>query len=266
MTVLPDAAGMSAAITLHQFFTIMSPLGLILFLIFVAEELAGRAEEEAWREKKIVAWVDRNLAACRVAGLALVVGFYAYQTAWWYNMDMSELNTIAAEGAQVGKEYQRRADLVQNLDNIVNNYASHERVLFEHVSDMRSQLKALEMAGGAPSASQSAKIEQAFMSLTALAEQYPELKAEQRFHELMDMVEINEDRVAERMEIYLEAVLEYNSCNQCYWCNYWTYLIAPFVPLPAYWEYYYSDSKYAPIVPAEDAAAPTPLNGEPVSI
>jgi LemA protein len=252
MIVSPDVPEAAAAVTHHQILTIMLPLGLILFFSFVVEEISARAEQAVWGTSMIVGWVNNRIVVLRVWFIAILFLFYAYEAAWWFNMDMSELNTIAVGSAQVLKEFQRRADIVPNMDAIVNNYASHERVLFEHVSDMRSQLKGLEAAGGTPSFAQRAKLQQAFMSLSALAEQYPDLKAEQRFQDTMDMAVTTEDRIADVMYAYLDAIIAYDACNQCYWCNYWTYLVAPIVPLPAFWVYFHTDYKNAPSESVED--------------
>jgi LemA protein len=254
--------GVRATVAYSQLMTIMVPLCGILLLVWLIEEVAERFSDK----NRLAAWVDGHIVACRVVGISLLSVFYVYEMAWWYNMDMSELNNISMSKAQVGKEYKRREDLVLNLTNVANNYAQHERVLFQHVSDMRAQLQVLEMTGGAPSAAQSAKLEAAFMRLMALAEQYPDLKAEQRYHDLMDIVEVTEDRIAEKTDEYLEMLLEFNTCNQCFWCNYWTFLVAPFVPLPAYWEYYHADHAYAPVVQAEGPPGPVPDQAVPAPV
>lgn len=252
MTV-PAGAELSSAITSSQLFSQVLPLGLAALFLFITEEILARAESPVWRELKFVAWVNKKTVELRTAGVALVFLVYAYQAAWWYNTDMRELNAFAAGSAQVGKEFRRREDLVRNLDNIVKNYAGHERVLFEHVSTMRAQLQFLEMGGGL-AAAQGAKLEQAVMSLTALAEQYPDLKAEQRFHELMDEVERSEDRIAEKLVAYLAAAMDFNTCNQHFWCNYWTFFgVAQLVPMPAFFDFYYSEGKDAPVVAPEEA-------------
>lgn len=264
--VVPAGAELSSAITSGQLFSQVLPLGLAALFLFITEEILARAESPVWRERKFVAWVNKKIVGLRTAGVVLVFLVYAYQAAWWYNTDMRELNAFAAGSAQVGKEFRRRADLVRNLDNIVKNYAAHERVLFEHVSTMRAQLQFLEMGGGLPAPAQGAKLEQAVMSLTALAEQYPDLKAEQRFHELMDAVETSEDRIAEKLVAYLAAAMDFNTCNQHFWCNYWTFFgVAQLVPMPAFFEFYYSDGKTAPLVPDEGADLPRAEEGEIVA-
>ena len=197
------------------------------------------------------AFIDKRRVTYRLAGISLVVVFFCYELIWWYNTDMKELNKLAESVSQVKKEFQRKENLVQNLTNVVNNYALHERVLFQHVSDMRALLQSLETFEGAPSTSQNTKIEQAFLRLSALAEQYPDLKAEKCFQELMDMEETTENRVADTLDEYAEVVREFCACNQRLWCNYFTYPIAGFVPLPAYWEYYHTDSDYTTTIPAE---------------
>lgn len=195
--------------------------------------------------------MDRRLIACRLLGIIVVVLFYACEAARWYNQDMRELNNYVMATSQAKTEFRRKENLIQNLANTVNEYATHERDLFQHVSDMREQLQSLEASGSVLSDSKRAKIEKVFIEISALVETYPELKAERCFSDLMDAVEITEDRVARGLDEYIEKALDYNICNQGLWCNYFTYPIAGLVPLPCYLEYYHTDGEYAPEIPAE---------------
>ncbi|MCB4756628.1 MAG: LemA family protein [Elusimicrobia bacterium] len=198
--------------------------------------------------------VDKRLVTIRLVGFSHLLAVFAYGVAFWYNTDMVELNNIAEKKSQIGKEFQRRADLASNMTNLVNNYAQHERTLFQHVSDMRAMLQSIETLKGAPSAARRGEIERALSNLMALAEQYPDLKAEKRFHDLMDMAEITENRIADAMNEYIGAVLEFNTCNQRFFCNYFTYPVALFIPLPAFWEYFHTADNDAPALPAVDQA------------
>lgn len=186
---------------------------------------------------------DNRLIALRMVGLVAVLLFFAYHTGYWYNTDMLELNKYAHAAGEVNKELKRKENLFQNLTNAVVEYSKHERDIFKHVSEMREEFQALEAAGVKPSPDQSAKIELVFLELTALVESYPELKAEQCYSDLMELTETTEDRIAGGMDEYIESALDFNICNQCFWCNYWTIPIASIAPMPAHLEYYHTDAK-----------------------
>lgn len=192
---------------------------------------------------KLGAWFDRNIVGVRLSCLSLLLLFFGYCIAAFYNKDMGELNYITETRAQIGKEFQRRADLVPSLSNIADNYAGHELLLFRHVSDMRARLRILELPGSAPTPEQSARLERELLGLMAMAEQYPELKAEKCYRDLMDAEELTEDRIAETMHDYIGAVGAFNISNQSFWHNYFTYLPSLFIPLPAWWEYYHTATR-----------------------
>lgn len=207
-------------------------------------------------DRRIKRWakgeIDKRLGQYRLVELGLLLVGIGYGIAFWYNMDMSELNNISEKHSQIRREFQRREDLTLNMTNIVNNYAQHERVLFQHVSDMRALMQSLGSLKGAPPAAKRGEIMQALYGLTALAEQYPDLKAEERFRDLMYMAEITENRIADVMNEYIEKVHEFNVCNQCFWCNYFTYPLAIFIPLPAFWEYFHAVQQFDPVVAADN--------------
>ena len=110
-------------------------------------------------------------------------------------------------GAQV--QLQRRADLVPNLVETVKGYAAHERGVFESVTKARAQLQSAatpEQAGPANNA-----LTQALRSLFAVAEAYPDLKANQNFRDLQGQLAETEDKVAYARNYYNAVVLQYNS-------------------------------------------------------
>jgi LemA protein len=178
---------------------------------------------------------------------ALLAAFYIGGAIYWWNTDILELNLIYAQEIQLEKECKRRDDLIPNLVTIAKKYASHERVLFQYVSDARSQL---EPAAGTREGSPVVNKAELLSKLIALSEQYPDLKATKSFQELMDMMETTEDRIATMRDNYITATLDYNICNQRFWCNFFTYIVNFFAPLPAFVDYYYTntENKYPPLL------------------
>ncbi|MDO8691472.1 MAG: LemA family protein, partial [Dehalococcoidia bacterium] len=110
-------------------------------------------------------------------------------------------------GVQV--QLQRRADLVPNLVETVKGYAAHERGVFESVTKARAALQGAttpEQAGPANNA-----LTQTLRSLFAVAEAYPDLKANQNFRDLQAQLAETEDKVAYARNYYNAVVLQYNS-------------------------------------------------------
>jgi len=212
-----------------------------------ADELSGKAPKRPGGSARII-------KACRVAGLVMLAAFYCYQSASWYNMDMTEIANMVEKKSQIEKEYKRRSDLIPSLQNVAQKYSQHERVLFRHISDMRMKLEDLSRLEGQALTSKLAESEGSITQLLALAEQYPDLKAEQSYNDLMTALETSEDRVAERTNDYIVAVEEFDTCNQCFWCNYFTYLPSMFIALPAYWEFFHTNRSYTPMVLPLDPA------------
>lgn len=120
---------------------------------------------------------------------------------------------------QVQNVYQRRADLIPNLVEVVKGYATHERGTFEAVTKARAeatkpsiqlrpgmtakQLKAFQAAQG--------ELSQALGKLLMLREAYPNLKANQNFLTLQKQVEGSENRIAQERRMWQLAVQDYNS-------------------------------------------------------
>ena len=111
--------------------------------------------------------------------------------------------------AQVENQLQRRNDLIPNLVNTVKGYASHEKELFTKVTELRSQW------AGAKTREQ--KIETANQMTNALsrlllvAENYPELKANQNFLALQSQLEGTENRIAVERMRYNNSVKGFNT-------------------------------------------------------
>ncbi len=106
-------------------------------------------------------------------------------------------------------QLKRRADLIPNLIETVKGYAKHEKEVFENVTKARSILmKAETLVDKAEAYNQ---LTQALKSLFAVAENYPQLQANQNFLDLQRQLEDTEDKVAYSRQFYNANVLDYNT-------------------------------------------------------
>ncbi len=110
-------------------------------------------------------------------------------------------------GVQV--QLQRRADLVPNLVETVKGYAAHERGVFESVTKARAALQSATTPAEAGPANNA--LTQTLRSLFAVAEAYPDLKANQNFQDLQAQLAETEDKVAYARNYYNAVVLQYNT-------------------------------------------------------
>jgi LemA protein len=119
-----------------------------------------------------------------------------------------------ATGAQgqIEVQLQRRADLIPNLVNTVKGYAQHEEAVFTQVAQARSGvINAVQSHDPEAMANANAQMTSALGRLIAVAEAYPQLKADQQFTRLMDELSGTENRIAVSRGDYNQAAQEYNS-------------------------------------------------------
>jgi LemA protein len=141
-------------------------------------------------------------------GLAVVILLIVVSFVSVYNGIVSKNETITAKWAQVENQLQRRNDLIPNLVNTVKGYASHEKSVFEDVTNARSQwAKATNVEEKVKAASQT---DAALARLLLVVENYPNLKADQTFLKLMDELSGTENRIAVERMRYNEGVRDYN--------------------------------------------------------
>jgi LemA protein len=113
---------------------------------------------------------------------------------------------------QISVQLQRRADLVPNLVNTVKGYAQHEEAVFTQVAQARAGLQGAIQAGDpAQMATANAALTGALGRLIAVAEAYPQLKADQSFLRLQDELAGTENRIATSRSDYNQAVQTYNT-------------------------------------------------------
>lgn len=113
---------------------------------------------------------------------------------------------------QISVQLQRRADLVPNLVNTVKGYAQHEEAVFTQVAQARGALTGA-IQGGDPTqmAAANAQLTGALGRLIAVAEAYPQLKADQTFLRLQDELAGTENRIATARGDFNQAVQDYNA-------------------------------------------------------
>jgi LemA protein len=113
---------------------------------------------------------------------------------------------------QISVQLQRRADLVPNLVNTVKGYAQHEDAVFTQVATARAGLAGAVQSGDPQQmATANAQLTGALGRLIAVAEAYPQLKADQSFLRLQDELAGTENRIATSRNDYNQAVQAYNA-------------------------------------------------------
>jgi LemA protein len=125
-----------------------------------------------------------------------------------YNTLVRQQEQIREAWSQVENVLQRRYDLIPNLVNTVKGYAAHEKGLLEEITRLRSQWGAAKTVEDKVQSAQ--QLEGALARLLVVAEQYPDLKANQSFLALQDELAGTENRIAVERRRYNEAVREYN--------------------------------------------------------
>lgn len=126
-----------------------------------------------------------------------------------YNTMVTLQETIEATWAQVENQLQRRNDLIPNLVAVTKGYASHEREVFADIAEARSKLMGAGTRPGKIAAAEN--LGSALSRLLAIAERYPDLKANAQFARLSDELAGTENRIATERRRYNEAVREYNT-------------------------------------------------------
>jgi LemA protein len=153
-------------------------------------------------------WMTRLLPILLVLGLS-GCGYNQFQT-----LDEES----KASWSEVLNQYQRRADLVPNLVETVKGYAAHEKEVLTEVANARSKVGSIQVTpellndpeAMAKFQAAQGELTGALSRLMAVAENYPNLKADQGFRDLQAQLEGTENRVAVARNRYIETVKQYN--------------------------------------------------------
>jgi LemA protein len=132
-----------------------------------------------------------------------------------YNRLVRLRNQADSSWAQIDVQLKRRYDLIPNLVETVKGYAAHERGTLEAVVAARgSAINAAQAPGTAGRAEAEGALTQALGRLFALAEAYPDLKANQNFSALQSELSQTEDKIAYARQFFNSAVQSYNTAVQ----------------------------------------------------
>lgn len=147
-------------------------------------------------------------------GIIVILALFVMGT---YNSLVTLRARIQEALSGIDVQLKRRADLIPNLVETVKGYAKHEKEVFENVTKARSALM------GAGTMQEKAQADNmltgALKSLFAVAEAYPELKANTNFQDLQRQLEDTEDKVAYSRQFYNSNVLDYNTKVQMFPSN-----------------------------------------------
>ncbi|MGZ8137202.1 MAG: LemA family protein [Methylococcaceae bacterium] len=135
-----------------------------------------------------------------------------------YNTLQSADENITAAWAEVLNQYQRRADLVPNLVNVVKGYAAHEKDVLTEVTEARAKVGAIQAtpelindeAAFKTFIAAQGQMTSAISRLLVVAENYPQLKADGLFRDLQAQLEGTENRITVARNRYIDSVKEYN--------------------------------------------------------
>ena len=145
----------------------------------------------------VLLWVILGLAA-------FVILVFVY----YFNRFVVLGNNIDNSLSQIDVQLRKRADLVPNLISTVKGYAKHESKIMKEVTDAR---KALLSASNLPQKMKAgAELQNALKSIFAIAENYPQLKANENFLHLQQELSAIEDKIAYARQYYNDSIMSFN--------------------------------------------------------
>lgn len=151
--------------------------------------------------------------------LAIIVVIVLMLFSWFrgsYNGMVAQREAVNAQLGNVESQYQRRADLIPNLVNTVKGYATHEQTTLEQVTEARAKatqthIDINDAASLARYNEAQGELSSALGRLMAIAEAYPDLKANQNFLDLQTQLEGTENRIAVERRKFNEVAQQFNT-------------------------------------------------------
>ncbi|MCX6778303.1 MAG: LemA family protein [Candidatus Micrarchaeota archaeon] len=141
-----------------------------------------------------------------VLGVILVVA--VLYLIWVFNAFITLRSRIDNAWSQIDVQLKRRFDLIPNLVETVKGYAKHERETFDSVTKARAQMAGAKSVGDMAKANNA--LTSALKTLFAVAENYPELKANENFKMLQEELSGTESKIAYARQFYNDNVMGYN--------------------------------------------------------
>jgi LemA protein len=148
------------------------------------------------------------LIAVLVVFIAIIVAIALFVMVI-YNGLVALRQTVRNAWAQIDVQLKRRHDLIPNLVNTVKGYAAHEKETLERVINARAQATSAKLPAEAIAAE--GKLSNALARLLAVAESYPDLKANQNFLALQEELVSTENKISFARQFYNDSVTRYNT-------------------------------------------------------
>ena len=136
-----------------------------------------------------------------------------------YNRLVRLRNQVKNAWAQIDVQLKRRHDLIPNLVETVKGYMKHERETMEAVTKARNLAQQLSSSGAGERAKAEGELSSALARLLAVAEKYPDLKANQNFLALQEELASTENKISFSRQFYNDSVLRFNNQTQMFPSN-----------------------------------------------
>ncbi len=141
--------------------------------------------------------------------IVAIILLYALTT---YNSLVGKKNKVANSWSQIDVQLKRRFDLIPNLLETVKGYAAHEKKAFEDVTAARA--KYMSAGNHQEAIDADGQLSKGLGKLFAVAEAYPELKANTNFLQLQEELANTEDKISFARQFYNDVVMDYNNSVQ----------------------------------------------------
>ena len=149
----------------------------------------------------------------------IAVALSVFVSGCGYNTIQSGDEAVQAAWSDVVNQYKRRADLIPNLVSTVKGYAAHEEEVLTKVTEARTQATSMKIDASILENDEAFKrfqeaqgaVSSSLSRLLAIAENYPQLKADANFRDLQAQIEGTENRITVARTRYIEAVKTYNT-------------------------------------------------------
>ena len=149
-----------------------------------------------------------------LGGVVLVVGLWLISS---YNSMVKLRNMVRNSWAQIDVQLKRRFDLVPNLVETVKGYAAHEKEVLEKVTQARSMVQSSQSIEQRQQAEN--QLTNTLRSLFAVAEAYPQLKANDNFRDLQQQLSELEEKIAFARQFFNDTTMKYNTTIQSFPTN-----------------------------------------------